>query len=145
MNRRDRGWPGGLSSLWAMGGLLLVGAMARGESPPPLADQLLDLGRQAVAQGAIAQAETFYRKASTLDPGHAGARRALEGLPRIGRVSLARPAGGGGAAARGEPAQATIEVLAAHAPVLRQQLTNEVGRRLRASRLLAGESRHEAA
>src|SRR3954452_3825399 len=110
MNRRDRGRPGGLSSLWAMGGLLLVGAMAPGESPPPLADQLHDLGHQAVAQGVIAQAETFYRKALTLDSGHAGARRALEGLPRIKRVSLARPVGGGVAAGPGGPAQATIEV-----------------------------------
>src|SRR5258706_4907756 len=108
MKRSDCGWRGHL--WWPLGGLLIAGAVARGESPPPLADQLLDLGRQAVAQGAIAQAETFYRKALKLDPDNAGARRALDELPRVRRVSLVTPDRGGAVADwHPEQAQATLD------------------------------------
>ncbi len=78
MKRRDSQWPGGLR--WSLASLLVAGAVARGESPPPLADQLFDLGRQAVEQGAIAHAETFYRKVLTLAPGHTGACQALDSM-----------------------------------------------------------------
>src|SRR4051794_6098816 len=91
MNRLQFRWPGEL--WWSLCGLLVAGAMARGESPSPLADQLLDLGRQAMAQGAHAQAKTFYQKVLTLEPGHVGARQALDRLPRIERVSMVRQVG----------------------------------------------------
>jgi hypothetical protein len=104
--------------------------MARGEPPPALADQLLDLGRQALAQGATAQAETFYRKVLTLDPGNANARRALDGLSRVRRVALARPVGNEVAAEPETQATATIEDAAAMEDVRRQQFTADLNQRL---------------
>ena len=129
MKRRDRGWRGAWK--WSLSGLLLAGAVARGEPPPALADQLLDLGRQALAQGATDQAETFYRKVLTLDPGNAKARRALDRLPRVRRVSLARPVGDQGAAEPETQARASIENAAATESLLRQQLAADLDQRLR--------------
>ena len=139
MKRRDSRWPGGLR--WSLASLLVAGAVARGESPPPLADQLFDLGRQAVEQGAIAHAETFYRKVLTLAPGHAGARQALENLPRVRRVSLVRQVGSTVATGPEREAQATIEAAAASQEVLRQQLTADVGQGLQTARALLGADR----
>jgi hypothetical protein len=143
MKRRERAWRSG--SRWSLGGLLLAGAMARGESPPPLADQLLDLGRQASAQGATAQAETFYRKVLTLDPGNAHARRALDRLPRVQRVALEKPVDDGVAEDPQAEVRATIENAAAAEGLLRQQFTADLNQRLQAARTLLNERRPEAA
>ncbi len=129
MKRRDRGRS--LSWTLAFGIVLVTGLSAWGDSPPPpsVAEQLLDLGRRARAQGATAQAETFYRKVLTLDPGNAAALRALGGLRR-------------GAS---EPAQATIAAAGAVQEIFRQQLTADVSQRLQAARALVNEGRPEAA
>ena len=143
MRRCDREWRGGLK--WSLGGLLLAGAIARDESLPALADQLLDLGRQALAQGATAQAETFYRKVLTLDPGNAKARRAFDGLPRVRRVALAAPVGVEVAAGPGGQAAATIEDAAAAEGFLRQQLASDLDQRIQHARTLLDARRPEAA
>ena len=132
MKRRDCGKS--LSWVLAAGSIVVAGFSARGDTPPPpsVAEQLLELGRRAWAQGAVAQAETFYRKVQTLDPENARARRALEELGRGTRVAV-------------EPAQATIAAAGAAQEIVRQRLTAEVGQRLQAVRALVDEGRPEAA
>src|SRR5208337_918876 len=76
MSRTARLWKG--AGLLALGGVLLSGVVALGDDGPPLASQLNDLGRQALAQGATAMAQTFFQKALTLDPGNADATRGLK-------------------------------------------------------------------
>ncbi len=75
-----------------LGGLLLSGVVARGADPPPLSQQLADLGRQALAQGETVHARTFFQKAVQLDPNNAEARRALGRLGVVRRVALQDPA-----------------------------------------------------
>lgn len=69
--------------------LLLFGAVASASEPPPLAQQLTELGRQALEQGQAAQARSFFRKALELDPANAAAR---QGEARIRRVAFQDPA-----------------------------------------------------
>src|SRR5262245_29653067 len=76
MSRTARPWKG--AGLLTLGGLLLSGVVARGEDGPPLATQLNELGRQALAQGASAMAQTFYQKALQLDPSNAEAAKGLK-------------------------------------------------------------------
>ena len=76
MSRTARLWKG--AGLLTLGGVLLSGVVARGDDGPPLASQLNDLGRQALAQGATAMAQTFFQKALALDPGNADAARGLK-------------------------------------------------------------------
>jgi hypothetical protein len=75
-----------------LGGALLSGVTAFGADDPSLSDQLSDLGRQALAQGARTTAETFFKKALDLDPSNAAASRELEQLKRadkrVVRVAL---------------------------------------------------------
>ena len=59
-------WKG--AGLLTLGGVLLSGVVALGDDGPPLASQLNDLGRQALAQGATAMAQTFFQKALRLIP-----------------------------------------------------------------------------
>src|SRR5271166_6648096 len=66
------------AGLATLGGVLLSGVLARGDDGPPLASQLSELGRQALAQGANSMARTFFQKALQLDPGNAQAQRGLE-------------------------------------------------------------------
>jgi hypothetical protein len=87
MSRTARLWIG--AGPLSLGGLLLSGALAVASDPPPLADQLSDLGRQALEQGREAQAVTFYRRALKLDPNHAEAKKALDG--RLLRVAMQDP------------------------------------------------------
>ena len=58
MSRTARLWKG--AGLLTLGGVLLSGVVALGDDSPPLASQLNDLGRQALAQGATAMAQTFF-------------------------------------------------------------------------------------
>ena len=76
MSRTARLWKG--AGLLTLSGVLLSGVVALGDDGPPLASQLNDLGRQALAQGATAMAQTFFQKALALDPGNADATRGLK-------------------------------------------------------------------
>jgi hypothetical protein len=86
MSRTARLWKG--AGPLTLGGLLLCGVLVRGAEPPPLSQQLSDLGQQALARGAAAQAQTFFRKALELDPNNAGARQGAERAARA-RIRLA--------------------------------------------------------
>jgi len=94
MSRTARLWKG--AGLLTLGGVLLSGVVALGDDGPPLASQLNDLGRQALAQGATAMAQTFFQKALTLDPGNADATRGLKDTKAaqdsVVRVALQDPA-----------------------------------------------------
>ena len=90
MSQAARMWKG--AGLATLGGVLLSGVLARGDDGPPLASQLSELGRQALAQGANSMARSFFQKALQLDPGNAQAQRGLKqaeaatrpGAPRRG-------------------------------------------------------------
>ena len=71
MSRTARPWRG--AGLLLLGGALLSGARAFGADEPPMSNQLSDLGRQALAQGANRTAETFFKKSLELDPANAAA------------------------------------------------------------------------
>jgi hypothetical protein len=92
MSRTARLWEG--AGALTLGGLLLCGVLVRGAEPPPLSQQLADLGEQALAHGEVAQAQTFFRKALELDPGNSAARQGAERAARIPvrRVALQDPA-----------------------------------------------------
>src|ERR1700722_2603945 len=75
--RSSKSWQSGTAGLFF--GLALAWPSARAESPAPsLPTQLVELGRQALAQGAVPTAQTFYRKALQLDPTNKAAARGLE-------------------------------------------------------------------
>src|SRR5258707_1378006 len=61
MSRTARLWQG--ARPLALGGLLVVltGVTARSAEPPPLSQQLADLGRQVLARGDADQARTYFR------------------------------------------------------------------------------------
>jgi tetratricopeptide (TPR) repeat protein len=149
-----------------LGGVLLSGAPTFGADDPSLAKQLIDLGRQAFAQGSVPTARTFYQKALKLDPTNAVAAKALEDIKRtedsVVRVALqqepatppAVPAAGQPAPAAGQPApaagtpadtQATLEQTQAAENLARQQLTNDVEQRLQRARELMDAGQPEAA
>ena len=86
MSRTSRLWKG--AGPLTLGGLLLSGVIVRGAEPPPVSQQLADLGRQALAQGETGHARTFFQKAVLLDPNNAEARRALSRLGGVRRVAL---------------------------------------------------------
>ena len=104
MSRIARLWNG--AGLLTLGGVLLSGVVARGDDGPPLATQLNDLGRQALAQGASSVARTFFQKALQLDPGNAEATRGLKDSKAATETSDAGGLPGGRAspaASRGSP------------------------------------------
>jgi len=63
-----------------LGGLLLSGAVAIAAGPPapPLADQLVSLGKQARSAGKTADAARFFAEAIRRDPKNADAQRLLK-------------------------------------------------------------------
>ncbi len=79
-----------------LAGLLLLGVSTFGAEDPSLSKQLTDLGRQALAQGAVPTARTFFQKAVQLEPTNQAAARALEDIQRtedsVVRVALQDPA-----------------------------------------------------
>ncbi len=81
MSRTSRLWKG-LGPLM-LGGLLLSGGIAAHADAPTLPKQLVELGRQAAAQGNAEQAKSFYRNALKLDPSN---KEANEGMARLGIV-----------------------------------------------------------
>ncbi|HMB06498.1 MAG TPA: hypothetical protein VKP69_22530 [Isosphaeraceae bacterium] len=160
MSRTARRWKG--AGPLALGGLLLSGVVARGAEPPPLSQQIAELGRQALAQGETAHARTFFQKAVQLDPNNAEARRALVRLGVVRRAALQDPAAAPGAApttaadsieaAAGAPAapvereaQATLENARHYEDIQRQELTANVRQRIRAARDLINGGQPEAA
>ncbi len=95
MFRSSRSWRSGTAGLFF--GLALAWPSARAESPAPsLPSQLVNLGRQALAQGAAPTAQTFFQKALQLDPTNKAAARGLEESKRVAgaivRVALQGPA-----------------------------------------------------
>jgi tetratricopeptide (TPR) repeat protein len=111
MTRTARLWKG--AGPLAVGGLLLSGALVRGAEPPPLSQQLSDLGRQSLARGETAQAQTFFRKALELDPANASAR---QGLKRAVPASIRRVALQEAAPPAAEPPAPAPEPAPAPAP-----------------------------
>jgi tetratricopeptide (TPR) repeat protein len=170
MTRTARLWKG--AGLLTLGGMLLSGVVARGEDGPPLATQLNDLGRQALAQGASAMAQTFFQKALQLDPGNPVATRGLRdskaAQEQVKRVAFQDPAPGQPPAPAtpppAEPAAAPAPEPGAQPPaatppaarapleeseqadnIARQQLTSDIEQRLQAARSLAVAGQPEAA
>ena len=76
MSRTARLWRG--AGFLMLGSLLLSGVTAFADDDPPLSQQLTDLGRQALAQGAATTAETFFQRALKLDPNNKLAAQGLE-------------------------------------------------------------------
>ncbi len=128
---------------------------------PPLANQLTELGRQALDQGANGAAETFSRK-PWLDPANADAAIALKKLDGPGdqvvRVALQDPAPPPTPEEPGTPAalsppvpavpaspRATLEESLAAENIARQQLTNDVEQRIQNARALLNQGLPEAA
>ena len=156
MSRTMRLWSG--AGLLILGGALLSGVQTLAADDPPLSDQLADLGRQALAQGATETAQTFFKKALLLDPKSAVAQRGMREIER------SRPAWSGSRSrtpsrrAAGQPAtppqppaaqppqpKATIEQSETAENIARQQLTNDVEQRLQAARNLLNQGQPEAA
>ncbi len=106
--------------------------------------QLVDLGRQALAAGSEDDAMRFFRKAIELDPGNVEARLALKGEAKVRRASFkatqvpsTRDDSGAG--------RSTIEETARTESLLRQQLNDDVRRRLQESRDLLNAGQPETA
>ena len=136
-----------------LGGLILTGATTRGDDASPLARQLTDLGRQALAQGQTKQARTFFLKALELDPNDARAKRGMADREVI-RVALQDPAAPAPAPAdapatpapAGEaPPSATLDEASKLENVARQQLIDDVRQRLQEARNLVSAGQPETA
>ena len=162
MSRTARLWKG--AGLLTLGGVLLSGVAVRGQEDPPLATQLSDLGRQALAQGAAGMARSFFQRALQLDPGNTEAKRGLEeskaAQDRLLRIALQEPETAPAEPAveprplpSGEPtppvppppARATLEESEREETIARQQLTNDIEQRLQAARNLVAAGQPEAA
>ncbi len=140
-----------------LGGVLLPGASTFGADDSTVAKQLIELGRQALVQGSVPTARTFYQKALKLDPTNQAAAKGLEDIKRtedsVVRVALqqdpatppAAPAADQPAAATPADVQATLEQTQASENLARQQLTNDVEQRLQRARELMDARQPEAA
>jgi hypothetical protein len=147
-----------------LGGALLSGVTALGAQDPSISDQLSDLGRQALAQGARDTAKTFFQKALDLDPTNAAAAKQLEKLKKLDReiekVALqdqdqkdkdkdAAPAPPKPEVDQPAPppadTKATLEQTQAAENIARQELTDSVEQRIRASQALLRQDQPEAA
>jgi tetratricopeptide (TPR) repeat protein len=151
-----------------LAGLLVTGVTVRGEDAPPLARQLTDLGRQALAQGHPAQARSFFLKALELDPNDANAQRGLKDRAVL-RVALQdkdadKPADADkpvatppvaeppadnppvdASAAPAAPPAATLERAKQLSEVYRQQLTDDIRTRLAEAKAQESRGAPEAA
>ncbi len=158
MSRTTRLWIGAV--LLTLAGVLVPGVSTLAGDDPPLSEQMAELGRQALAQGATETAQTFFQKALSLDPSSAIAQRGLKDIERsqtnVTRVAFqdAQPA----PAAAGQPAtpppppavqppapRASIEQAEFAENIARQELTNDVEQRLQAARALLNQGQPEAA
>jgi tetratricopeptide (TPR) repeat protein len=173
MSRTARLWRG--AGFLSLGSLLLAGVSAFADDDPPLSQQLTDLGRQALAQGAATTAETFFQRAIKLDPNNKLAAQGLEQSKQrqnaVVRVGMQDPGGAqtpppappapgvadpGQVPATTAPAadqplpgvpetRATIAQTQAAELLARQQLTNDVEQRLQTANELVRQNQPEAA
>ena len=81
MSRTARPWRGAGCCCWVA--RCFPALRAFGADEPPISNQLADLGRQALAQGANRTAETFFKKSLELDPAN---EAATEGLSKVKRA-----------------------------------------------------------
>jgi hypothetical protein len=138
--------------------VLQSGVQTLAADDPPLAAQMADVARQALAQGATDTARTFFEKALSLDPANAAAKRGLQEIERtrsdVVRVALQDPQPGAAgqpatppapAADQPPPPKATIEEAQASENIARQQLTGEVEQRLQNARAMLNQGRPEDA
>src|SRR5262245_1620177 len=121
-------------------GALLWAAPAPAADPPPLAEQLARLGRQALDQGRPRDAASFFRKALALDPANAEARKGLD--DRLVKVAMQDPMEDLAPPAR---AGASIERQTELDRVRAQRLTAEVRDRLARARERLNEGDPDAA
>ena len=148
MSRTARLWKG--VGTWALGGLLLSGSLVLADDPPPLSDQLVELGRQAIAQGRPADARMFLQKALSLDPNNVEAKRALKDhsvrlASRIQDPAPDQDKDKDKDAPAADRPKATIDQVAAEERVKEQQLNAYVADRLaRAGDLLNSGQPEEA-
>ena len=91
MSRTARLWRG-VGSLTLGGALLSAGIAAHADDSPSLAQQLVNLGRQAASQGRADDAKTFYANALKLDPSNAEARAGAARASNVRRVAFLQEA-----------------------------------------------------
>ncbi len=132
--------------------LVLGGTLALADAPPPLSQQLTDLGRQALAQGQKADAAGFFRKALELDPGNQAARAGLndQALVRVALQDTAEIPPAPEPAPEAEspstpPTAATLEQAAEVERVLTQQLTTDIRERQQRARDLVNSGNSDSA
>ena len=160
MSRTARLWKG-VGPL-TLGGFLLTGGIAAlAADSPSLADQLVNLGRQAASQGKGDDARTFYKNALKLDPSNAQAKAALGKASGVRRVSFQDPATAPPAQeptptppaqeptptppAPGQPEPSALERQAQLSNVQRQAFTTEIRQRERDAQDLLNKRNPEAA
>ena len=163
MPRTARLWKG--AGLLTLGGILLSGSASRGDddAAPPVHQQLTELGRQALANGAGGMARSFFQKALELAPGDADATKGLEEARASQRRLVERialqdpatpppPAPEAGAQPTPPPApdagpnnRATLEESERADAIAQQQLTSDVRQRMTAAREQANKGQIEAA
>ncbi len=149
MSRTARLWKG-VGPL-TLGGILLSGGIAAlGAESDSLSKQLSDLGRQAAAQGKADDARTFYKNALKLDPNNAEAKKALDKISKVRRVSYQDPATTPPASdpvpsTPGTQEPSALEHRAQVADVQRQAFVMDVRERMQNARNLTNARNPEAA
>ena len=135
MSRTARLWRG--AGFLMLGGVLLSGVSAFGADEPPISDQLTDLGRQALAQGASATAKTFFTKALA-----ARSRQRRRGAGARSWSSAPRPASSGSPCKIRRPAQppAAADQPAAAPPAARHPIPRPPSSKPRPPRTSPGSS-----
>ena len=139
MPRNKRLWKG-IGPL-ALGGLILAGGISRADDNPAVSKQLTELGKQALSQGNAAQARIFFLKALELDPNDTEAREGSVVKVAFQDPTVPPPP----APVADEKAKATLEESARLENIGRQQVTDDVRRRLQEARNLVNSGSPEAA
>ena len=145
MSRTSRLWKG-VGPL-TLGGILLSGGIAaRGDEVDSKAEQLVKLGRQAVAQGKADDARTFFLNALKQEPRNAQAKAGLAQLPTVRLASyLQDPAPAPAPPIPGVPDQTPLERQAQLADVQRQAFVTDIRQRLQNARDLTNGRNPEGA
>ena len=139
MPRNKRLWKG-IGPL-ALGGLILAGGISRADDNPAVSKQLTELGKQALAQGNASQARVFFLKALELDPNDAEAQKGS-----VVQVAFQDPTVPPPPAPVPEGnTKATLEKASELENIGRQQVTDDVRRRLQEARNLVNNGSPEAA
>jgi tetratricopeptide (TPR) repeat protein len=143
MSRTARLWKG-VGSL-TLGGILLSGGIAaRADDSGLLSQKLVNLGRQAAAQGKISDARAHFKNALRLDPNNAEARAALARVPSVLLAAYQDPAVTP-PQAPGVPEPTPLEKQSALANVAREAFTTEIRQRMQAARDLTNARNPESA